>query len=145
MNTSNAPQIIHATTVNVGGRGVLILGRSGAGKSSLALQLISLGAQLVSDDRTLVQREGDGLVAQAPATIAGLIEARGVGLVKVTHAGATPLVLAVDLDQVEGDRLPQPHSYTLFDVTIPCLFNAPSPHFAAAILLWLQGGIGLPT
>jgi HPr kinase/phosphorylase len=85
--------------VAVEGRGVLLVGPSGAGKSALALRLIALGAELVADDRTLVARHGDRLVAAAPASGHGLIEARGVGLLRLPALGAVPLALAVDLGQ----------------------------------------------
>jgi HPr kinase/phosphorylase len=70
--------ILHASVVAVDGAGVLILGASGAGKSGLALRMIALGALLVSDDQVLLERCGDVLVARAPETLSGLIEARGV-------------------------------------------------------------------
>ena len=73
--------LVHATTLDIAGLGVLILGASGVGKSDLALRLIADGALLVADDQTLVEARGDELWATAPATIAGLIEARGVGIV----------------------------------------------------------------
>ena len=83
---STGPLILHATTVSVAGRGLLILGPSGAGKSALALELISRGAVLVADDRTQVVVEGDTLTASVPTAIAGLIEARGVGLLRTPEA-----------------------------------------------------------
>ena len=134
-------EIIHATTMSVAGKGVLILGPSGSGKSSLALQLISLGAALVADDRTHVERTGQTVMASVPASIAGMIEARGVGILKLEPAGPTMLKLVVDLSRTEHQRLPEPHKYDLLGVTLPCLHNAPSPHFPAALLLYLGKGI----
>lgn len=134
---TNASAIVHASTVSVDGNGVLIVGPSGSGKSSLALQLISLGATLVADDRTRVEQEDQQIIATGVPTIRGMIEARGVGILAVTAAGPTPLRLVVDLSRVEPDRLPEPHQYDLLGVTLPCLHAAPSPHFAAAILLYL--------
>ncbi|MFC6758724.1 HPr kinase/phosphorylase [Sulfitobacter porphyrae] len=86
----------------------MIIGPSGAGKSALALQLIALGATLVADDRTRVSRRGDGVVADVPESIAGMIEARGLGILRVPGAGPTPLALVVDLSRAEQDRLPLP-------------------------------------
>lgn len=100
-----AIQTIHAGCVAIGGRGVLIAGRSGSGKSDLALRLIDRGAVLVSDDYTLVTRAGGRLVASAPATIAGQMEIRGVGLVEMEAQTGVPICLLVDLDRVP-DRLP---------------------------------------
>ena len=68
--------IVHASCVALGGRGVLILGGSGAGKSGLALQLMAYGAALVSDDRTILSNRDGALQAAAPDTIRGRIEAR---------------------------------------------------------------------
>ncbi len=98
-------ETIHAGCVAIGGRGVLIAGRSGSGKSDLALRLIDRGAVLVSDDYTIVTRAGGGLVASAPATIAGQMEIRGVGVVEMEAPGAVPICLLVDLDRAP-DRLP---------------------------------------
>ena len=69
-------ETIHASTVAIEGRAVMIVGPSGAGKSDLALRLIDRGATLVADDYTNLSRDGDTLVASAPATIAGRIEVR---------------------------------------------------------------------
>lgn len=135
---SSGPFILHATTVSVAGRGLLILGPSGAGKSALALELVSRGAALVADDRTQVVAEGSTLTASVPPAIAGLIEARGVGLLRTSEAGPTPVHLAVDLGQEEQQRLPEPHSVQLAGITLPCLYRPKGPHFAAAILLYLR-------
>ncbi len=88
---------------------MLILGRAGAGKSSLALQLMALGAQLVADDQTVVQRREEHLIASAPETIRGQIEARGIGILAAPAAPPTPLRLIVDLDAEEDSRLPPAH------------------------------------
>ncbi len=121
------------------GRGVLILGPSGSGKSALALQLIAFGAILVSDDRTEITRSDDRLTASVPPSIAGLIEARGVGILWAEHAGPVPLGLIVDLGQPEAGRLPQRHEHTLLGLTLPCLHNPANMHFAAAIHVYMRG------
>ena len=136
---------LHATCVCVQDRGILILGASGSGKSSLALQLMALGARLVSDDRTILTPADAAVIATAPAPIAGLIEARGVGLIKVDAASSAKVALVVDLDQAETERLPQDHRHEVCGRDFPCLHHAPSPHFAAAILHYVAGGIGLRT
>jgi len=61
-------------------RGVLIEGPSGAGKSDLALRALDAGWALVADDRTLLWTSGGRLFGRAPDTLAGLIEARGLGV-----------------------------------------------------------------
>ena len=95
----------HASTVAVDGRAVLITGPSGAGKSDLALRLIDRGYTLVSDDQTIVRREGDRLVASAPPNIAGKLEIRGVGIVHMETAKDVPVALVVQLTS-EIERLP---------------------------------------
>jgi serine kinase of HPr protein (carbohydrate metabolism regulator) len=59
-------ETVHATCVAIDGRGILIRGRSGAGKSDLALRLIDRGARLVSDDYTILAASGGRLRAAAP-------------------------------------------------------------------------------
>lgn len=132
---------LHATTVRVDGQGVLFLGPSGSGKSALALQLLAWGAKLVADDRTDITRDGARLIADVPAAIAGMIEARGVGLLRAPAAGPTPLALVVDLSRQETARLPQPHSHSILGITLPCLHAVTKPHFAASILLYLRCSI----
>lgn len=122
---------IHATTVAIGTRGVLILGESGAGKSDLALRLIDRGAVLVADDRTVLRVEGERLIATPPPTIAGLIEVRGIGIVPMPHVGAARVVLAVDLSATVP-RMPEPAFCSFADVRIPLL--ALDPFAASAVL-----------
>src|ERR1700677_2399248 len=100
------PEInIHASCVAIGKAGVLLLGKSGSGKSDLALQLIDQGAALVADDRTLVWVEKGALHARAPSTIKGLLEIRGLGIVAMRVRTQARIVLVVRLGQ-EAVRLP---------------------------------------
>ena len=79
-----ASLVVHASCVAAGERGLLIMGKSGAGKSALALQLIAFGAALVADDRVALTIEDDTLIARCPGqAIRGMIEARGFGLLHV--------------------------------------------------------------
>jgi serine kinase of HPr protein (carbohydrate metabolism regulator) len=96
---------LHASTVAVDGRAVLLTGLSGAGKSDLALQLIDRGFTLVSDDQTIVKRQANRLVASCPPTIAGKLEIRGIGIVEVDHVTDVPVALLVELTS-EVQRLP---------------------------------------
>ncbi|HEY2886284.1 MAG TPA: hypothetical protein VGJ08_13820 [Rhizomicrobium sp.] len=86
--------------------GVLLIGKSGAGKSDLVLRLIGRGAILVSDDRTDLSVRRGRLMASAPRTLAGLLEIRDVGIVELTHARDVPVVLVVDLSG-KVTRLPK--------------------------------------
>jgi len=120
---------IHATTVALDGRGVLICGGAGCGKSDLGLRLIEAGAVLVSDDYTEVGPVGDNLVAQAPETIQGKMEVRGLGIVDMEFAPSAPVCLRVELvgrDRVE--RLPDPGVVVIEGIEIPeiriCGFDA---------------------
>lgn len=108
---------LHATTVAVAGQAVVIEGRSGAGKSDLALRLIDRGAVLVSDDRSLLVRQGTQLKARAPASMAGRIEVRGLGIVTVPHADDVPVALVVRLDE-EDQRLPERRARRIAGVTV---------------------------
>lgn len=88
-------ETIHASCVAVDGRAVLIEGRSGEGKSDLALRLIDRGATLVADDRTICRRQEGVLLASAPPTIAGKIEVRGLGILEMPHAEQAPVTLLI--------------------------------------------------
>ena len=79
------------------GRAVLIRGPSGSGKSDLALRLLDRGFALVSDDQTIVSRDGNRLIASAPPTIAGKLEVRGVGIVEMEHEDEVPIAIVVEL------------------------------------------------
>ena len=134
----DAPLLIHATTVAVGPRAVLILGASGSGKSALGLQLMAHGAELVADDRTELRAEGGRVIARAPAAIAGLIEARGMGILRAEPRGQAAVALVVDLDRVEGDRMPQVRKTPLLGIDLPLFHRINGPHFPAAILQYLR-------
>jgi serine kinase of HPr protein (carbohydrate metabolism regulator) len=95
----------HASTVAVDGRAVLISGPSGSGKSDLALRLLDRGFTLVSDDQTIVRRDGNRLLASAPPTIKGKLEIRGVGIVEMETVTDVPVALYVELTS-EIVRLP---------------------------------------
>lgn len=132
--------IVHATTVAIAGAGVLILGPSGAGKSALALQMMALGARLVADDRTCLTATPDGVLAAAPPALAGLIEARGLGILRAPAQAEAWLALAVDLGQAETERLPPRRSLLIKGHPIDLVFGPPSAHFPASLLCLLSGG-----
>ena len=112
-------ETLHASCVAIGERAVLIEGPSGSGKSDLALRLIDRGARLVSDDYTILARDGAGLTASAPANIAGRIEVRAIGIVEMPHADSSPVVLLVRLVD-RPDRLPlDPGERRIAGVTVP--------------------------
>lgn len=108
---------LHVTTVALDGRGVLLRGPSGSGKSDLALRLIDGGGRLISDDYTELSVRDDVLWAGPPETIAGLMEVRGVGVVRLCDSAPDPVpaVLLVDLvhDAEAIERLPDPETEAL--------------------------------
>ncbi len=133
------PTVLHASCVACAGRGVLILGKSGAGKSSLALQLIAFGADLVADDRTEIWTDGTTLHARAPDPIRGLIEARGVGILRLPHISSAEITLVIDLDQTETERLPPRRRVTLLGRERDLVLGSAHTHFPASILCYLHG------
>ena len=110
-------ETLHASTVAIDGRAVMIVGRSGSGKSDLALRLIDRGAKLVSDDYTLVVRRSGVLFARAPATIAGKMEVRGIGIVDVPHVEEVPVALIVEIE-AEVLRMPERRQRTIAGVEV---------------------------
>lgn len=99
-------EMLHASSVAIGGQAVLITGLSGSGKSDLALRLIDRGATLLSDDYTLVTRAGSDLTASAPATIKGKLEVRGLGIIDMIAVDSAPVALIVRLGE-DVPRLPE--------------------------------------
>nr|WP_277604914.1 HPr kinase/phosphatase C-terminal domain-containing protein [Fertoeibacter niger] len=131
---------MHAGCVAMEGRGLLILGPSGSGKSALALQLMVLGAGLVSDDHTDVTREAGGLTARCPAALAGMIEARGLGILHAPVVSSARLVLAVDLGVSETERLPPFRHVDVLGLELPLVRAQQGSHFHAALLHYLRFG-----
>ncbi len=118
---AHPPEQIHATCVAIGGRGVLLSGPSGSGKSDLALRLVDRGAKLVSDDYSLLHRAGDQLIARPPATIAGQLEVRGIGIVELAHQPEAAVALLIALDGTV-ERMPEePARRRLAGIDIPAL------------------------
>lgn len=117
-------ELLHATAVAIGERAVLILGEPGAGKSDLALRLIDRGATLVSDDQVALSLKQGRLLAGAPATIAGKMEVRGVGIVPMSYVSPMPVALVIELTP-EPDRMPEPRRRSLAGIELPAIALAP--------------------
>jgi HPr kinase/phosphorylase len=132
--------ILHATCVAVDGRGLLILGPSGSGKSGLALELMALGARLVADDRTEIAVEAGQVIASCPAPLLGLIEARGIGLLQAEPVASAAIHLVVDLGQRETERLPPKRHVTLLNQRLDLVLGQDGRHFPPALLLALRFG-----
>lgn len=126
---------VHGTAVEIEGAGILLRGPSGSGKSDLALRLIDGGATLVADDRVVLMRRGDRVLAAAPDTIAGKLEVRGLGIVKLPSAGPAPLHLVVEMAPRQAiERLPKAAETVLLGVAIPVMHLAPFEPSAPAKL-----------
>jgi HPr kinase/phosphorylase len=137
--------IVHGTALAAAGRGLLILGSSGSGKSGLALRMIATGAELVADDRVeLVFEQDDAgrpvLVARAPEVLRGLIEARGLGLLRLPARSAVRLALAVDLDRAPEARMPQANTIVYHGVALELIPGRDLPNVDAVLTLLLQHG-----
>ncbi len=114
-------QNIHATVVDFDGNGLLILGKSGTGKSDLALRLIcDKGAVLVSDDRTDIDLQNGSLIACAPEALAGLLEVYSLGIVRLPFKKTTEIKLVIELcDHHEIERMPTPSFFNYENIKIP--------------------------
>ena len=144
--------LLHGTCIAIGSSGVLLRGAPGSGKSDLALRLLGrcrLGAQLVADDQVQVTARADGLWAQAPAQIAGLLEVRGVGVVKMAALAEVRLRLVLDLCAPGGQhavpRMPAAARCTIDGVDLPLYpcapFEASAPDKVALLLRSLDEDI----
>ena len=112
---------IYATCLELNHKGILLIGPSGSGKSDLALRLIKeKNANLISDDRTNIELVSDSIIATCPQTIQGLLEVRGIGIVKIPHKEQTKISLVIELTNnlEEIERLPQDETTTLLGVEI---------------------------
>lgn len=131
---------LHATAISYAGRAALIRGPSGSGKSDLALRVLALPPfaplvaplLLLADDHVLLEPRDGRLVARCPPAIAGLIEVRGVGLVRLPFVAEAEAALVVDLVAPEAvERLPEPRDVELGGIRLPLLhlaaFEASAP------------------
>lgn len=114
--------LVHATCVAIGDQGVLLRGRSGSGKSDLALRLIEAGANLVADDQVALVRAGERVEASPPTPLAGLIEVRSLGIFRFAHCTLVQVRLIVDLVQEEAiERLPETRTETVLGLDLPAI------------------------
>ncbi|MEN8896531.1 MAG: HPr kinase/phosphatase C-terminal domain-containing protein [Yoonia sp.] len=133
-------QTVHANCVALGDRGVLITGASGSGKSALSLELMAYGAALVSDDQVTLENRNGTLIATAPPSISGLIEARGFGILKAIALPQATVVLVVDMDQQATGRLPDLQVATFLECALPLHYPAKGLSLGPAIMQFLRGG-----
>lgn len=136
--------ILHASCAAAKGpkgpRALLITGPSGAGKSSLVLEMLALGAHLLADDRTQLHTEGTRLMASCPGSIRGMIEARGIGILRAPSIAVAEVVAILDLGQNERLRTPPARAWTALGVSIPLLYKPETGCLPSAMMLYLQFG-----
>ena len=110
------------TCVALQGRGVLLRGPSGSGKSDLALRLIDDGAELVADDRVvLVPSSANTLTASAAPPLRGLLEVRELGIFRLPFRACVALALVVDLTDEAIERLPGPSESWILGQALPLI------------------------
>ena len=137
-------EAVHASSVAIDGRAILITGVSGSGKSDLALRLIDRGFTLISDDQTLVRRDGDRLIASAPPTIRGKLEIRGIGIIEMETASDVPVALLVELTS-DIQRLPDDsRERPILGINLPLVTIDATTASAAAKVVLALGRFGLP-
>ncbi len=143
-----SPEERHGGAVAFAGRGLLILGAPGAGKSRLALEMAALGAGIVADDVVEVRpgappdRAGAPPILAAPARWHGLVEVRGLGLIRVPAHPPVPCAAAIDLSASAppGDRLPEHGRLRLGGTEVILLRWGQDAPYAAALLAYLADG-----
>ncbi len=139
MNDALQPGPVHGTCVELSGRGALLIGKPGSGKSSVALNLLALGARLVGDDLVELHVDGRRVVAK-PAAPLSAVEARRIGILQAPSANSAELMLVVDMDRPATARLPEPDSIYVGSAELPLLSGREAPNLAPAILVMLKTG-----
>lgn len=130
---------LHGSAVAAGEHALLITGAAGAGKTTLALEMIALGAELIADDRVSTWPDGAGrLWLSAPPAITGLVEIRGFGLVRLAARPRAALKLIADLDHGETERLPPRRQRVLSGIACPVILCKGRPGLAAALTCLLR-------
>lgn len=136
--------VVHASAVSRNGRGALIRGASGSGKSGLALSLVALGADLVADDAVRLGNWPDRVDLLPIPHMAGLIEARGVGLIAVNSVEKAQLNIVIDMEKEPVSRLPKLVSTSYFGHEFPLIHGEGVSNLAAVVWCVLGGGRILP-
>ena len=114
--TSN---LIHSTCVSLNKKGILIIGKSSAGKSSLGLDLIFAGGNLISDDITEISLQNNDLIAYVPKNLPRGLEVRNFGIIKVPMINHTIIDIVIDLNKVEKKRIPKKKYISIMGIKKP--------------------------
>jgi HPr kinase/phosphorylase len=128
---------LRATGICMADRGLAVIGATGSGKTTLALQMMALGASLVSDDGLWLDASNRMI---RPDTAPDMIEARGIGLLQARPVASAPLVAVVDLDRSEPDRLPPWRETTAPGGPVALILGRSHPCLAAALCQYLTHG-----
>lgn len=139
--------LIHGTSVEIDGAGILLRGPPGSGKSDLALRLISeREARLVADDQVEVSMRDGRLMARAPESLAGMIEVRGLGIARLDHHPSWALHLVIELCDTVA-RFPSPSQTVIVGHPLPvCRLRATEASAVAKVMLAvkaLQGTVSI--
>ena len=132
---------MHATCVDVNGSGVLIVGHSGSGKSSLAINLLALGSKLVADDQCELVKKNKKFCVFKPVSLPNSIEIRGVGLVSVPMVVETSLDWVVDMDETETERMPDLRFTEIGGYRVPTVFGKNMDELASRIYVLVSNAL----
>ena len=119
--------------MDINGSGVLIVGSSGSGKSSLAINLLALGSKLVADDQCELVKKNNRFSVSKPASLPNSIEIRGIGLVSVPMVVETSLDWVVNMDEAETQRMPDLQFTEIDGYRIPTIFGKNMDDLASRI------------
>ena len=139
LREENSSTLIPGTAVSLDGNALLFVGKSGTGKSSLALEMMQHGAVLIGDDKVSARTLDGKTLLSPPPNFEGQIEARGIGILSAEFGSGT-LKVIVDLDKSEVDRLPERKTTKILSISVPLLHKVESRHFPFALLQYLKGG-----
>ena len=137
----NCSLIMHASCVDVNGSGVLIVGRSGSGKSSLAINLLALGSKLVADDQCELVMKNNKIRISKPASLPNSVEIRGVGLVSVPMVIETSLDWVVNMDEAETERMPNLRFTEIDGYRVPTVFGKDMDELGSRIYVLVSNAL----
>ena len=127
--------------MDINGSGVLIVGSSGSGKSSLAINMLALGSKLVADDQCELVKKNNRFSVSKPASLPNSIEIRGVGLVSVPMVVETSLDWVVDMDETETERMPDLRFTEIGGYRVPTVFGKNMDELASRIYVLVSNAL----
>lgn len=139
-NGPDGQLFLHATTVVIDRRALVLAGPSGAGKSTLALRMMALGARLLADDITWLGVADGRLEARCPPTLINKIEARGIGILNAITCSPAPVAAIVDLGVDEPERLPPHRSFELLGCDVPILHKPATSYLPELLIHYVNHG-----